>query len=150
MNRVILMGRLTRDPELREVSAGVVANFSIAVDRPYTPRDGVRHADFISCVGWRHTAEFISRYFRKGSMIAVEGRIQTRSWQEPSGKTRYATDVLVEQAHFTGSKSESGDWNTVPQGNSYTQPQAGKDEKMQEMYELGYSDIDGSEEDLPF
>ena len=95
MNKVFLMGRLTADPELRQVQSGVaVTTFTIAVDRRYS-KDGQRQTDFIRCTAWRQQAEFICKYFRKGSMILVIGNIQTRSWDGQDGKKQFATDVGV-------------------------------------------------------
>lgn len=109
MNKVILMGRLTRDVEMRQTPSGIsLARFSLAVDRSYTGKDGQRQTDFINCVAWRQTGEFIARYFGKGRMIAVVGSIQSRSWDGQDGKKQYATEVIVEEAFFTGSKTETG------------------------------------------
>ena len=108
LNKVILMGRFTRDPELRSTPQGVTTcSFSIAVDRNFVRQGEDRKADFINCVAWRQTAEFISKYFRKGSMVALEGSIQTRSWDDQDGKKRYATDVVVNQVYFAESKRDS-------------------------------------------
>lgn len=108
MNRVVLMGRLTKDPELRYTPQGTaVVRFTIAVNRRFA-KEGQQQADFISRVAWRQTAEFICKYFRKGSMIAVVGSIQTRSWDGQDGKRQYATEVLVDEVYFTGSKAETG------------------------------------------
>ncbi len=108
MNTVILMGRLVRDPELRQTPGGVMtSSFTLAVDRGYTSQNGERQADFINCVAWRQTAEFIFHYFKKGQMIAVEGSIQTRSWKDNDGNNRYATEVVVSRAHFCGSKESN-------------------------------------------
>ena len=107
MNKVILMGRLTKDVEIRQTPNNIsVARFTIAVNRRFV-KDGGQQADFISCIAWRKTGEFISRYFQKGSMIAVVGSIQTRSWDGNDGKKQYATEVIVDEAYFTGSKSEN-------------------------------------------
>ena len=130
MNKVILMGRLTRDPEMRQTPTGVtVARLTIAVNRRFKNSSGNYDADFINCAAWRQTAEFICKFFRKGSMIAVVGSIQTRSWDGQDGKKQYATEVVVDEAYFTGSRTESG---TSGQGNfgaSYSQgyaaPQGG-------------------------
>ncbi len=109
MNKVILMGRLTRDVEMRQTPNGVsVARFTIAVDRRFRSRDGQQQTDFITCVAWRQTAEFIGRFFGKGRMIAVVGSIQSRSWDGQDGAKHYATEVVVDEAYFTGSKAESG------------------------------------------
>jgi single-strand DNA-binding protein len=105
MNKVILIGRLTKDPEIRYTQNNTpVCNFTLAVDRQFS-RD--KQADFISCQAWQKTAEFISKYFQKGSMIAVVGSIQTRTWEDNEGKKRYITEVIVDEAYFTGSKSKT-------------------------------------------
>ena len=106
VNKVILLGRLTADPELSSTPQGVsVAKFTIAVDRNYT-QGGERKADFINCVAWRGTGEFISKYFTKGKSIAVVGEIQTRSWDAPDGTKRYATEVIVNEVSFAGDKKD--------------------------------------------
>ena len=108
LNKVILMGRFTRDPELRSTPQGIsTCAFSIAVDRNFVRPGEERKADFINCVAWRQTAEFISKYFRKGNMVALEGSIQTRSWDDNEGKKRYATEVIVNQVYFAESKRDS-------------------------------------------
>lgn len=108
LNKVILMGRFTRDPELRSTPQGVsTCSFSIAVDRNFVRPGEERKADFINCVAWRQTAEFVSKYFKKGNMVALEGSIQTRSWDDNEGKKRYATDVVVSQVYFAESKRDS-------------------------------------------
>lgn len=107
MNKVILMGRLTKDPELRYSSNSNVAvcRFTIAVDRRFQKQGEEKQADFIPTVAFGKTGEFISKYFQKGSRIAVVGSIQTRSWDDNEGKKHYATEVIVEEAHFADSKS---------------------------------------------
>ena len=108
MNKVILMGRLTRDVEMRQTPNGVsLARFSIAVNRRFAGKDAQQQADFINCVAWRQTGEFIARYFQKGSMIAVVGSIQSRSWDGNDGKKQYATEVVVDEAYFTRFKSRN-------------------------------------------
>ena len=108
MNKVILMGRLTRDPEYSQTPSGVImARFSIAVNRRFA-KEGQQQADFINCIAWRQQAEFICKYFRKGSMILVIGNIQTRSWDGQDGKKQFATDVVIDEVHFTGSRAETG------------------------------------------
>lgn len=105
LNRVILMGRLTRDPELRTTGSGVsVASFTLAVDRGYTKQGEERQTDFINCVAWRGTADFVSKYFTKGMMMIVEGRMQSRSWEDTAGNKRYAVDVVAESVQFGESK----------------------------------------------
>lgn len=107
MNSVNLIGRITRDPELRSTAQGEsVCSFTLAVQRAYKNAQGEYIADFINCVAWRQTAEFISKYFKKGQQMGVEGSIQTRSWDD-NGTTRWATEVKVENVTFIG-KVESG------------------------------------------
>ena len=112
MNKVILMGRLTADPELRQTQSGIAScRFTVAVNRNFVDKQsGERQADFITCVAWRQTAEFVARYFNKGSMICVEGTLRTGSYQDRnhSDVTHYTTDVYVDNVEFTGSKRESG------------------------------------------
>ena len=107
LNKVILMGRLTADPELKQTPAGVsVASFRLACDRNYTDKSGNRECDFINVVAWRNTAEFISRYFQKGRMIALEGSIQTRGYTDKDGNKRTVFEVVAEQVYFADSKQE--------------------------------------------
>ena len=145
MNKVILMGRLTRDPEMRQTPTGVsVCSFSIAVNRRFA-KDGAQNADFINCTAWRQQAEFICKYFQKGAMIAVVGNLQSRSWENQEGKRQYATDVVVDEVYFTGSKSDS-------QGSSesfYT-PQPKAEDGFGDIDAMGFHTMDGSEDDLPF
>lgn len=108
INMVALMGRLTYEPELRTTPSGVsVLRFQVACDRNYQRSGQDRQADFIDCVAWRQTAEFISRYFHKGSMIAVEGSIQTSSYTDKNGNNRKQVEVVANNVSFCGSKSES-------------------------------------------
>ena len=109
MNKAILMGRLTRDPELRQTNSGIsVCNFQIAVDRRFKNAQGEREADFIPIVCWRHQAEFVNRYFQKGSRIALVGSIQVRSWTQDDGQRRYMTEVIAEEVYFADSKNSGG------------------------------------------
>ena len=109
INTVALMGRLTYDPELKSTPSGVsVIRFQVACDRNYQRSGEERQADFIDCVAWRQTAEFISRYFRKGSMIAVEGSIQTNNYTDKDGNKRKQVEVVANNVSFCGSKAESG------------------------------------------
>lgn len=108
INSVVIMGRLTYEPELKSTPSGVsVIRFQIACDRNYTPKGQDKQADFIDCVAWRQTAEFISRYFRKGSMIAIEGAIQTENYTDKNGNKCKQVEVLVNQVSFCGSKADS-------------------------------------------
>jgi len=106
MNQIVIMGRLTRDPELRHTSNGTaVASFSLAVDRGYTPKDGgERLTDFIDVVAWRNSAEFVSKYFTKGQMAAVTGRLQIRDWTDKDGNKRKSAEVIADNIYFTESK----------------------------------------------
>ncbi len=108
INSVVLMGRLVADPELRTTTTGKsVCTFRIAVDRSYVRQGEQRQADFITCVAWEQTGNFISRYFTKGSMIAVTGSIQTRNYEDKNGQKRTAFEVNVREASFTGSKADN-------------------------------------------
>ena len=106
LNTVTIMGRLTRDPELRRTGSGVaVASFTVAVDRDYNPKDGgEKETDFIDCIAWRGTGEFVSKYFAKGSMIVVSGRLQVRNWTDKDGSKRRSTEVVAENVYFGEAK----------------------------------------------
>ena len=107
-NKIILGGRLTADAELKKTPSGVsVCTFSIAVNRKVA-KDAEQKTDFINCVAWRNTADFISKYFKKGSSILVVGNIQNRAWQDANGNKRYATEVIVDEVNFVDSKSDNG------------------------------------------
>ena len=115
LNNVVLMGRLTKDPELKQTPQGVsVAQFSLAVDRNYAKGEG-KQTDFINIIAWRNTADFVSKYFTKGQLVAVRGRLQTRTWQDQSGQKRYATDVVADEVFFAESKSKT-DENPIMEG----------------------------------
>ena len=109
LNHIVLMGRLTRDPELRHTGNGTpVASFSLAVDRDFKSQSGEKETDFIDIVAWRSTAEFISKYFSKGSLAVVSGRLQIRNWQDKEGNNRRSAEVVVDNIYFGSSKRESG------------------------------------------
>ena len=109
MNKVILTGRLTKNPELRKTNTDVsVVQFTIAVNRRYTDASGNRPADFISCVAWRQQADNLANYMHQGSLIAVEGQIQTRNYQDSNGQTRYITEVICDNIEFLQPKGSSG------------------------------------------
>lgn len=111
MNQVNLLGRLTADPELRQTQSGIAScRFTIAVNRRFKNDNGEYDADFITCVAWRQTAEFVSRYFSKGSMIAVSGSLRTGKYQDRNHNdvTHYTTDVYVDNVEFTGEKKQQG------------------------------------------
>lgn len=108
MNKVCLVGRLTKDPEMRTTQAGVVAcTFTMAVDRPFKDKDGNKQADFLPCVAWRTSAEFIGKYFTKGQRIGLEGSIQTRTYNAQDGSNRYVTEIVVDHAEFVERRPEA-------------------------------------------
>jgi len=125
LNHITIMGRLTRDPELRRTGSGVaVTSFRVAVDRDFQPKDGgERKADFIDCVAWRQTGEFISKYFTKGRMIVVDGRLEMRDWTDKEGNKRTSAEIIVANAYFGDSKRDSEGGNSYGSGsyggNSY-------------------------------
>ena len=108
LNKVVLAGRLTADPELKQTQSGIsVTSFTLAVNRKYAKDQEQQQTDFISVVAWRQTAEFISRYFKKGSALCITGSIQVRTWQDQQGQKRYATEVIADEAMFVDSKSDN-------------------------------------------
>ena len=109
LNHITIMGRLTRDPELRRTGSGIaVASFSVAVDRDFGGRDGgEKETDFIDCVAWRQTGEFVSKYFTKGRMIVVSGRLQMRNWTDKDGNKRRTAEIVAENVYFGDSKRDS-------------------------------------------
>ena len=120
LNHVTIMGRLTRDPELRRTGSGVaVASFTVAVDRDFGGRDGgEKETDFIDCVAWRQTGEFVSKYFTKGRMIVVSGRLQIRSWTDKDGNKRRTAEVVADNCYFGDSKRDSEGGSSYG-GNTY-------------------------------
>ena len=161
MNVVCLMGRLTADPELRKTASGLsMCRFSIAVNRAYSGANGERQADFINCVAWRQTAEFISRYFRKGNMIGINGSIQTGTYvDKETGKNRTSFDVSVNNAYFAESKgaSQGSSNNFTPDyAGGYSQSNSRQAENNFPSSTFSTGDLDGfstvSEDDgdLPF
>jgi single-strand DNA-binding protein len=111
LNHIVIMGRLTRDPELRRTGSGIaVASFTVAVDRDFGGRDGgEKETDFIDCVAWRQTGEFVSKYFTKGSMIVVSGRLQIRGWTDKDGNKRRTAEVVADNVYFGDSKKSRDD-----------------------------------------
>ncbi len=168
LNRVILMGRLTADPELRKTASDLsVTSFTLAVDRNYG-KGADRQTDFINCVAWRQTAEFISRYFSKGRLMAVEGSLQVRNYVDKNENKRQAVEVLVDQAFFADSKNSAPSSSAVddfgpppPPSRSYgssAAPAATSFQQNAPAASFGYSsgsaedfvDVSEAEEDLPF
>ena len=110
LNKIIIMGRLTRDPELRRTGSGTaVTSFSLAVDRDFKSQSGEKETDFIDVVAWRSTAEFVSKYFTKGRMAVVEGRLQIRDWTDKDGGKRRSAEVVADNVYFGDSKRDGGD-----------------------------------------
>ena len=108
LNKIFIMGRLTRDPELRRTQNGTaVTSFTLAVDRDFKNADGTKETDFIDCVVWRQTAEFVSKYFTKGRMAVVEGRLQIRDWQDKDGNKRRNAGVIADNVYFGDSRSDN-------------------------------------------
>lgn len=135
LNKVILIGHLTADPELKATPSGVgVCSFSIGVNRKYS-KEGEQKTDFINIVAWRNTAEFVAKYFKKGSAICVCGSLQTRSWTDNNGAKRYATEVLADEVNFVEKKSDNGG-SYVP---DYSAPSAAPN----------FEEVSG-DDDLPF
>ena len=123
LNHIVIMGRLTRDPELRRTGTGVaVTSFSLAVDRDFAPRDGgERETDFIDCVAWRQTGEFVSKYFTKGRMAVVSGRLQIRNWTDKDGNKRRTAEIVADNVYFGDSKrdGDGGSYSAAPAAPSY-------------------------------
>ena len=127
LNHITIMGRMTRDPELRRTGSGVaVTSFCLAVDRDYNPKDGAeKETDFIDCNAWRNTAEFVAKYFTKGSMAIVSGRLQIRNWTDKDGNKRRNAEVVADSVYFGDSK-KSSEGNSAYQSN-YSVPQASQE-----------------------
>ena len=123
LNTAIIMGRICSDPELRTTTSGLsVTSFTVAVDRAYK-KDDEKQTDFINCVAWRGTADFVTRYFKKGQMIAVQGSIQTRNYEDKNGNKRTAVEIVADNVSFCGSKNE----NSNASGNTYGAANAAND-----------------------
>lgn len=157
LNRVILMGRITADLELKRTASGIsVTSFTVAVDRNYVKQGEQRQTDFINVVCWRQQAEFVCRYFGKGSMIAVEGQLQTRTYQAKDGTNRYVTEVVADNISFTGERrdqSNSGYNSYAPANNQQPAYQQAPVQEQQTSYSNG-ANADFEEmpmdDDLPF
>ena len=154
LNHITLMGRLTRDPELRRTGSGIaVASFTIAVDRDFSGKDGgEKKTDFIDCVAWRQTGEFISKYFTKGRMIVVDGRLEMRDWTDKEGNKRRSAEVIVASAYFGDRKRDSDGGSN---GGEYTGTDSGfyRDKAPSNVAPPAPSDfavLDGDDEQLPF
>jgi single-strand DNA-binding protein len=146
LNSVILIGRLTKDPELRYTPNGIaVSTFNLAVNRNFTNKQGQKEADFINIVAWRNTAELVAKYLTKGSMIAVEGRIQTRNYDNNEGKRVYVTEVVADNVRFLETRKDGSYASETSFAASDNRP-ADKDDP----FAGGGGPIDISDDDLPF
>lgn len=140
MNRVVLVGRLTKDPELKYTQSGVpVASFTLAVNRPFSNQQGEKEADFINCVVWRKPAENVANFLKKGSLAGVDGRVQTRSFEGQDGKRVYVTEIVADSVQFLDSKNQS-------------KPEQPKQQPKQNGFKQQdtYGNFDIQDDDLPF
>lgn len=141
LNHITIMGRLVRDPELRQTNSGIsVLSFTLAVDRDYSPKDGEKETDFIDCTAWRNTADFISKYFSKGRMAVVSGRLQIRQWKDKEGNNRRSAEVVADSCYFGDSKK---DGNTSATAAPDYVPPVAPDAN-------DYALLDGDDAQLPF
>lgn len=124
LNHIVIMGRLVRDPELRRTGSGIaVASFTLAVDRDFGPKDGgEKETDFIDCVAWRNTGEFVSKYFTKGRMAVVSGRLQIRKYTDKDGNNRRAAEIVADNVYFGDSKKDGAADTTATPANNYVPP----------------------------
>ena len=152
LNHIVIMGRLTRDPELRRTGSGIaVASFSVAVDRDFGGRDGgEKETDFIDCVAWRQTGEFVSKYFTKGSMIVVSGRLQIRNWTDKEGNKRRSAEVVADNVYFGDSKRDGAAPGGFDQTPSYPQAPAYQAPASPAPSASGFSMLEDDDSELPF
>ena len=146
-NKVILGGRLTADPELKSTASGVsVTSFTVAVNRRFQPKDSTeKQADFLNVTAWRQTAEFVCSHFRKASSICIVGSLQTRTWTDPQGQKRYATEIVADETYFVDSKADSGAAPAINPSSQYIPEQYAN-----QMPASGFRDVSDDEEPLPF
>ena len=159
LNHITIMGRLTRDPELRRTGSGIaVASFCLAVDRDFNPKDGgEKEVDFIDCNAWRSTGEFVSKYFTKGSMAIVSGRLQIRTWTDKDGNKRRNAEVVADSVYFGDSK-KSTEGNSTYQaqngsqgyGDGFTETEALIAKYQQQGMQSDFSMLDDDDANLPF
>jgi len=152
MNKAILIGRLTKDPEMRTTTSGLtVTSFTVAVSRPFAEANGERGTDFLNCVVWRKQAENVAKYCRKGSQVAVEGRIQTRSYDAQDGSKRYVTEIVCDNVTFLGSKADS---SSMPRTFETQEITRNNDIETTDISEDPFKDFGNeitlSDDDLPF
>lgn len=148
LNHITIMGRFTRDPELRRTGSGVaVASFTLAVDRDFGGKDGEKETDFIDCVAWRNTAEFVSKYFSKGRMAVASGRLQIRGYTDKEGNKRRVAEVVAESVYFADSKKEESSGNAY--GGGYNVPNYQAPE-CPTMPNPDYAVLEDDDAELPF
>lgn len=144
LNKIIVMGRLTKDPELRRTQTGIaVASFSVACDREFKTQDGEKQTDFIDIVAWRNTAEFVSKYFSKGRMAVIEGRLQLRDWTDTNGNKRRSAEILADHIYFGDSKRDGDGGYQQPQYNSAATSSTGTSDDE-------FPAMEDDDDDLPF
>ena len=152
LNHIVLMGRLTRDPELRRTGSGIaVASFTLAVDRDFAAQGAEKETDFVDIVAWRNPAEFVSRYFTKGRMAVVTGRLQIRNWTDKDGNKRRSAEVVADNVYFGDSKRDGA---SAPAGfdqtPSYAAPQPYQQSAPQAPAASGFSMLEDDDSELPF
>ena len=152
LNHITIMGRLTRDPELRYTQSQTpVASFTLAVDRDFGSRDGgEKQTDFIDCVAWRQTAEFVSKYFTKGSMAVVSGRLQIRDWTDRDGGKRRSAEVVVDNMYFGESRRRDGDSGDSCSSSYSSYGNSGSAGKSSAPAASAFSELDDGDGELPF
>ena len=152
LNHITIMGRLTRDPELRYTQSQTpVASFTVAVDRDFGGRDGgEKQTDFIDCVAWRQTAEFVSKYFTKGSMAVVSGRLQIRDWTDREGGKRRSAEVVVDNMYFGESRRRDGDSSDNRSSSYSSYSSAGSAGRSSAPAASAFSELDDGDGELPF
>ncbi|MFR8916605.1 MAG: single-stranded DNA-binding protein [Oscillospiraceae bacterium] len=149
LNKIFIMGRLTRDPELRRTQSGTaVTSFTLAVDRDFKSQSGEKETDFIDVVAWRSTAEFAAKYFTKGRMAIVEGRLQIRPWTDKEGNSRRSAEVVADNIYFGDSKRDSAGDMGGYSAPAYTAPAGGYSAPVGDP--SGFAEIDEEDGDLPF
>ena len=148
INRVVLVGRITRDPDTQQTNTGIpYVRFSLAVNRPFKDQNGERQADFINCVAWRQQAEFLKNFVKKGNQLAVEGRIQTNSYQDANGNNRQAFDILVESVSNLEPVSKNDGYQPQPPFGNGFQPVRDNQYRQEP---TNHIEFEVSEDDLPF
>ena len=152
LNHITIMGRLTRDPELRYTQFQTpVASFTLAVDRDFGSRDGgEKQTDFIDCVAWRQTAEFVSKYFTKGSMAVVSGRLQIRDWTDRDGGKRRSAEVVVDNMYFGESRRRDGDSGDSRSSSYSSYGNSGSAGKSSAPAASAFAELDDGDGELPF